>query len=102
MPQNLIHRKRSPRRLLANSTVACNMLPQGEGFCKSRFWAIDGYAAVISSKAPSGRGLREAVEEIAAQKIKMFYGKNIETALHALSLTLVPRELPPKGAFRYL
>ena len=24
----------------------------------------------------------------------MFYGKNIETVLHALSLTLVPRELP--------
>ena len=35
------------------------------------------------------------MEEIAAQKVKMFYGKNIETVLHALSLTLVPRELPP-------
>ena len=39
-------------------------------------------------------GLREAVEEIAAQTMKMFYGKNIETALHVISLTLVPRELP--------
>ena len=34
-------------------------------------------------------------EGVAAQTMKMFYGKNIETALHALSLTLVPRELPP-------
>ena len=30
--------------------------------------------------------------------MKMFYGKNIETALHALSLTLVPRELPRGGS----
>jgi hypothetical protein len=34
-----------------------------------------------------------AVEGVAAQTMKMFYGKNIETALHALSITLVPREL---------
>ena len=39
--------------------------------------ATDERAAVIPSKAPSGRGLRKAVEEIAAQKIKMFYEKEI-------------------------
>ena len=38
------------------------------------------------------------MEESAAQKVKMFCGKNIETALHALSLTLVPRELPRGGS----
>ena len=37
-------------------------------------------------------------EGVAAQKAKMFYGKSIETALHALSLTLVPRELPRGGS----
>ena len=37
-------------------------------------------------------------EGVAAQTMKMFYGKNIETALHALSLTLVPRELPRGGS----
>ena len=35
------------------------------------------------------------MEEIAAQMMKMLFGKNIETVLRALSLTLVPRELPP-------
>ena len=34
-------------------------------------------------------------EGVAAQMMKMFYGKDIETVPYAISLTLVPRELPP-------
>ena len=57
---------------------------------------------MISSKAPSGRGLRKAVEEIAAQTIKMFYGKNIETVLCALSLSRLRDSSLSEGAFLYL
>jgi hypothetical protein len=32
----------------------------------------------------------------------MFYGKNIETVPYAISLTLVPRELPRGGSLLYL
>ena len=41
----LIHRKRSPRRFrrkLASRFATCSLTR--EGFCKSRFWAIDGSA----------------------------------------------------------
>ena len=61
----------------ASSASFLGTFSRGEGSRKSCFGAIDGCAAVISSKAPSGRGLRKAVEEIAVQKIKMFYGKDI-------------------------
>ena len=50
----------------------------------------------LTKSLPSEGGGPLAVEGVAAQTIKIFYGKNIETALHALSLTLIPRELPPR------
>ena len=42
------------------------------------------------------------MEEIAAQKVKMFYGKDIETALYALSLSRLRDSSLPEGAFLYL
>ena len=47
----------------------------------------------LTKSLPSEGGGPLAVEGVAAQTMKMFYGKNIETALRALSLTLVPRKL---------
>ena len=49
----------------------------------------------LTKSRPSEGGGPLAVVGVAAQTITMFYGKNIETALRAISLTLVPRELPP-------
>ena len=58
--------------------------------------------SAVYASLPAEGGGPLAVEGVAAQTIKMFYGKNIETVLHAFSLSRLRDSSLPEGAFEYL